>query len=318
MPSFASGDLACFDLDGHPLWNRYFGPIDSSYGYASSLTVAGRALLIQLDQSQPEDSRSALVAVDAVSGKNLYSKSRPVGASWTSPILAQTPAGAQLITVAKPWIMAYDPATGAEIWRVGGVGDDVAPSPVYSDGVAFAVSPSQMLWAVAVDGKGDITETHVRWSATDGTPEICSPVVAGDVLFLLASAGGLTCFQKGDGVKLWQRETSDYFDASPSVADGKLYLFGKHGRTLILSADRTATELGKTRLFDFIHASPAFADGRIFVRGEKYLYGLDGVSPARPETASTDPDPEAPEGDAAGEAAAPPETSATQPSPLHD
>jgi outer membrane protein assembly factor BamB len=310
---FATGDLACFDLDGHPLWNRYFGPIDSQNGYASSLSVAGKALLIQLDQAQAEDGRSAWVAVDTISGKNLYSKSRPVCASWTSPILAQTPSGPQLISVAKPWIMAHDPATGTEIWRVDGVGDDAAPSPTYSDGLAFAVSPNSKVWAIGTDGKGDISATHVRWSTGDGVPEICSPVVADDVLILLGSTGGLTCYQKTDGVKVWQRQLRKEFDASPSVAGGKLFLWSKQGRTLILSADRAAKELGQAKLMDVFHASPAFGESRIYMRGEKYLYCLDGTSPARPETASTDPDTEVPEGEAGGEAATPTEGPTTQP-----
>lgn len=78
----------------------------------------------------------------------------------------------------------------------------------------------------------------------------------------------------------WEHDFELEFHASPTVADGKLYLFGLKGTALVVEAGRQFKELFRTEMGDTFEASPAFADGRIFVRGETNLWCL-GNSPER-------------------------------------
>ncbi|MHC4633374.1 MAG: outer membrane protein assembly factor BamB family protein, partial [Planctomycetota bacterium] len=127
-------------------------------------------LLIQYDQGMAEDQMSKLIALDAFSGQTVWETKRPIPNSWTSPIVVQIGNQHQLITCGDPWVIAYDPANGAELWRAECLAGEVAPSPIYANGLVFAIEPYTKLVAIRPDGRGDVTKTHIAWSVEDGTP----------------------------------------------------------------------------------------------------------------------------------------------------
>ena len=58
------------------------------------------------------------------------------------------------------------------------------------------------------------------------------------------------------------------------LADGKVYLFGENGETLVLRSGRTPEVLAKNKLDMRVIASPAISGGRIFVRGDRELVAI--------------------------------------------
>jgi len=307
---FATGDIGCFDFNGKRIWTRSLGIPDSSYGYASSLAMYRSLVLIQYDQGGPEDGMSKMIASDGFTGQTVWETKRPVPNSWSSPIVIEIDNQVQLLTCGDPWVIAYDPAKGTELWRVKCLYGDIAPSLIYvphqnrqksasglSDkqtvlhkgdfgaGLVFAIEPYSKLVAVRPDGRGDVTETHIAWSLDEGAPDICSPVSNGELIFLLATEGFLTCYKVEDGTKLWEHDLRENFYASPSLvpapASGdasrgsggdKLYLLTEEGVMLIIQAGPEYKELTRCELGEECHASPAFADGRIYIRGLENLY----------------------------------------------
>ena len=268
---FATGAVGCFDFDGNKIWEKDLGVPDNMYGYASSLAMYQNLLLIQYDQGAVEDEKSVFIAMESYSGRIVWEAKRPVGSSWTSPIVIQIDNQYQLVTCSNPWVIAYDPADGTELWRVDCLGADVAPSPVYANGLIFAIEPHMKTLAIRPDGHGDVTETHIAWKI-DSAPDICSPVSNGELFFMLTSDGLLSCYQTEDGTKLWEQELRDYFQASPSLVGDKLYLLSEEGVMFIIEAGREYKEAAKFELGEKCFASPAFADGRIYIRGVKNLY----------------------------------------------
>jgi outer membrane protein assembly factor BamB len=268
---FITGIVACFDFDGNKVWEKDLGIPDNMYGYACSLAMYQNLLLIQYDQGDTEDDKSRFIALEGFSGRTVWQAKRPVASSWTSPIVAKIGDQYQLITCSNPWIISYDPADGEELWRANCLGADVAPSPVYADGLIFAVEPHMKTVAIRPDGRGDVTETHVAWKI-DGGPDICSPVSNGQFLYLLSSDGYLSCYKTADGAMLWEQNLKDYFQASPSLVGDKLYLLSEEGVMFIVEAGREYKELARNELGEKCYASPAFLDGRIYLRGEKNLF----------------------------------------------
>jgi len=277
---FATGDVGCFDFAGNRIWARSLGIPDSAYGYASSLTMYRNLLLIQYDQASAEEEKSKLIALDVFSGNTVWETKRPVANSWTSPIVIDVSGQSELITVADPWVIAYDPAKGAEIWRAKCVSGDAAPSPIYAGGdpalrepgLVFAIEPYAHLVAVKPDGRGDVTETHIAWMMEEGGPDICSPVSNGEVIFLLESEGLLSCHKVTDGTLVWQQDLRENFRASPSLVGDKLYLLSEEGVMFIIKVAAEYKELARCELGEKCYASPAFADGRIYIRGLQNLY----------------------------------------------
>ena len=269
---FPNGDLAAFDFAGESVWSRNIGMPDNAYGYASSLLIWRNLLIVQYDQSDEE--KSALLAIDTATGRTVWKKKRPVGGSWTTPIVATTAAGEQLITVSDPWVIAYKPATGEEIWRADVMGADVAPSPVFAAGALFAVTESARLTAIDTGGIGDVTKDYILWTGEDDLPNICSPLSDGKLLYTLTSESPvLTCYEAAGGKRLWTKEYENLrFHSSPSLVGGRIYLFAWEGTALVLKAGRKYKELARIDMLEGVHTCPAFLDGRMYIRGEKHLF----------------------------------------------
>ena len=154
------------------------------------------------------------------------------------------------------------------------LGGDVAPSPVWAGDLLFAVYPGARLVALRADGQDDVTGKAVAWKSDESLPDICSPLVAGDLLFTLRTDGLLFCRGAKDGKKLWDKDLEKDCRASPSLVGDRVYVVLEEGTTIMLTAAREGKELGRAELGEKVHASPAFQDGRIYMRGLKNLYAI--------------------------------------------
>jgi len=269
---FPTGDVAAFDFNGRRLWHKNLGVPDSSYGYASSLETYEKLVLVQYDQGDGTEGKSKVIALDGVTGRVVWEAKRTLPNSWATPVVVQVEGKPQLITLADPNMVAYNPATGEEIWRAECLGGDLAPSPIYAGGLVMAIQPYSQLVAVKPTGQGDVTKTHVAWKMEEGGPDICSPVSDGTYVYLLESADLLICCRVETGEKIYEQEIKGDFRASPSLVGDKLYVLDMKGMMRIFQAGLEFKELGKCELGEECFASPAFADGRIYIRGAANLY----------------------------------------------
>jgi len=269
---FANGDMAGFDHSGEILWNINLGLPDSTYGYASSLDVYKDMVLVQYDQGESEDDKSKLIAIDCKTGNIVWQTVRPVPGTWTSPIVIEHQGVEQIITAGDPWVIAYNPSDGSELWRVDCLGTDVAPSPIYAGGLVFGIEPYTELVAIKPDGSGDITKTHIAWTAEDGIPDICSPVSDGQRIYLLTTDGTFTCYKVSDGAKVYEEDLSLDIQASPSLVGDKLFLLSERGMMIVIQAGDEYKEVARSDLGEYCYASPAFIDGRMYIRAKKNLY----------------------------------------------
>jgi len=210
--------------------------------------------------------------LNASTGNAVWEAKRPVGGSWTTPIVVSVDGQDQIITAADPCVIAYEASRGSELWWANCLGGDVAPSPVYANGLVFAVEPYAKLVAIRVGGQGDVTETHIAWSIEDVAPDICCPVSNAEFVFLLTTEGLLVCYKTEDGEKMWEKELEKDFLASPSIVGDKLYLLSQEGVMLIVKAGPEYEELAKCELGEECYASPAFVDRRIYIRSVHNLY----------------------------------------------
>ena len=272
---FVTGIVACFDFDGNKVWEKDLGVPDSRYGYASSLTMFQNMLLIQFDQGDGEDGTSKVIFIDGATSRIVREIQRFVPGSWTSPIVAKIGDGYQFITAGDPWIISYNPVNGKELWRADCLGTDPAPSLIYGAGLVFGIWPYSELVAVRPDGTGDVTETHIAWSASGSMPDICSPVCDGEYVYTLTMDGYLSCYSVSDGEAVYEQDVGDYFQASPSLVGDKLYMLSDSGVMFIAQAGAEYKELARCEIGEKCYASPAFMDGRIYIRGEENLFCIE-------------------------------------------
>ena len=280
---FANGDVAAVDFDGEVVWSRSLGIPVNVYGHASSLLIHGETLFVQFDQGSSGDSDSRLLALAVASGETQWEVEREVPNSWTTPIVFNDGDREQLITAAAPYVIAYDPADGTELWRVDCLRQDVGPSPVYGDGIVFVANEFPGVTAIRPDGTGDVTETHVLWTGDESPPDTSSPLATGEpahLLITLASYGILCAYDALEGepfgtLPLWEGDFMAHFVATPSLVDDRLYLFCDEGKGWVLRIDREGHEIvAENDLGEGVFATPAFQEGRMFVRGTEHLFAI--------------------------------------------
>lgn len=272
---FPTGHLVALDHTGNHVWERWFDMSEDIYGHAGSLLLYDGLLIVQIDLGKPDIGRSHMVAVDAATGETVWEISRPVQGSWTTPIVIETGGRTELITSAKPWVIAYDAATGDEYWRVRCIEGDSAPSPVYAGGHVYVANIYAELTAIRPGGSGDVTDTHVSWSVRGSLPDICSPLSNGELVWVLSTGGILSCFDADDGALVYRENLEVRFRSSPSLVGGALYLFGERGEALTVDAGREYSLLSRTEVGEPIYSCPAFAHGRMYIRGERHVFAVD-------------------------------------------
>jgi outer membrane protein assembly factor BamB len=279
---FSNGDLAAFNFDGAVAWAKFLGTPKNQYGHATSLLTWQDRVIVQFDQGEADDKLSKLLAFDGPTGAVVWQQARPVGASWATPIAFDAADKAQLVTLAVPWVISYSPKDGAELWRADCLDGEVTPSPIFAGGTLFIVSPSNKLQAIRPDGTGDVTKTHLGWIAEDGIPDVTSPVSNGELIFVLNSAGMLTCYDAKDGRKEWEHDFDEQCNASPGIAGKTVYLVTNKGSLIAVGAAREFKELARSALGEKVFASPAFAQNRILVRGIRHMVCIAAKNDAAP------------------------------------
>lgn len=270
---YPTGDIAAFDFAGKRLWGRNLGTPDNTYGHATSLLTWKDRVIVQFDQAQLKDNKSVIFALDGATGKEVWRTARQTPMTWATPILIETKSGEQIITLGDPWVIAYNPADGKEIWRAKGLSGEVAPSPAYANGFVYAGVERADILAIPVDQTGDVTKT-IAWKQSENLPDVVSLLATEAHIITMTAGGRLAAINTKDGEIAWEQEFEhERLDASPILAGGHVYLFDKEkGVVLIFKPGAKYEQVAKLSIGEPIHATPAFVNGRIYVRTDKHLY----------------------------------------------
>ncbi len=276
---FPTGDLAAVTFEGTVAWARHLGVPKNLYGHSTSLAVWQGRLFVQYDQGESAPANSKLFAFDGATGRVVWEKARDFAATWASPIVIEAAGKTQVILLGEPNVIAYDWADGRELWKAHVLEGEVTPSPAFAGGLLLVINPYNRLLALAPDGSGDVTETHVKWKAEDNIPDVTGPVSDGELVFTITSGGALMCFDLKTGEKLWEQDLKTEVQATPAIAGRRLYVLCTDGTTIVAEVGRAFKELARNALgAEKFVASPAFVRGRIFVRGLEHLYCLGATA----------------------------------------
>jgi outer membrane protein assembly factor BamB len=273
---FGHQGTACLDLNGQVLWsNRDLGytPV---HGNGGSPILCGDLLIFSCDGAEER----FVVALEKASGKVRWKTARPGDPykkfSFSTPLLIDWLGRKEVISPASDMVLAYDPATGKELWKVRYEGYSVVPRPVFAHGLVFISTgfDTPTVMAIRPGGDGDVTDTHVVWKIKKGAPNTPSALVVGDELYLVADGGMATCLNARTGTEIWRERLAGAYSASPLSADGKIYFQNEDGVGTVITAGRRFRQLGRNDLGEPSLASGAIADRALFLRTEKHLYRI--------------------------------------------
>ncbi len=262
---FANADLACFSLTGRLLWARNLGPLHVDYAYASSPLLAAGRVFVQVDGRDG----GRVLALDAATGKPLWEQRRRLKSCWSSPVLVRVKGQWQLVLNGNPDVVAYEPVTGRQLWRVQCMEGDLTPSPAFSDGVVAVAQDYARCAAI------DASTGRLLWQREElDLPDVASPVATRGLLFLPTSFGTVTCLRLSDGRKLWSHEFDEGGYGSPVVVDDRVYWTNFAGHTYVFRAAETFQLLASLPLGEKSNCTPAFVGRSVYVRGEKHLFAF--------------------------------------------
>lgn len=273
---FGHQGTAALDLDGKVLWKNASFKYRPVHGAGGTPIFVGETLVFSCDGGDQQ----FVVALNRATGEVVWKTPRKSTAakkfSFSTPLLITVKGQEQIISPGSDAVCAYDPKTGKEIWRAGYEGYSVIPRPVYGHGLLFILSGYDIpsLLAVRPDGQGDVTKTHIIWTAKKQIPHTPSLLLVGDELYMVSDAGIASCLDARTGQVHWQERLDGNFSASPLLADGKIYFQSEQGVGTVLRAGKKFEVLAKNDMNEATLASYAVADGALFLRTEKHLYRI--------------------------------------------
>ena len=150
-----------------------------------------------------------------------------------------------------------------------------------------AMASENGMLAIRLGGRGDMTASNVRWTYHKSVPQLPSPLVYRNVLYMVNDGGIVTTLNPETGGEMGQgrlKGAIDRYYASPVAADGKIFMLSETGKVAVLAPGGTLEPVVVNDLQDDIYATPAISDGRLYVRtrGWLYCFGLAGAQKPRP------------------------------------
>lgn len=272
---YGADGTAALSVSGDVLWSARF-PYESQHGGGGSPVLYRDLLIINCDGNGRE---AFVVAIEARTGKERWRRARrdPWDQAYTTPLIISVDGRDQVISVGAYRTEAYDPETGADIWRVSYEdGFSNVPRPVFGQGLVFIATGFQQptLMAVRPDGAGDVTRSHVAWTLTRGAPFTPSPLLVGDELYVVSDTGVLTVVEAKSGAVRYQQRLGGNYSASPILADGRIFFSSEEGTTTVVKPGRFFARLASNTLDGAILASMAVTDRAIYVRTDRHLYRI--------------------------------------------
>jgi outer membrane protein assembly factor BamB len=288
------GILKSFDFAGKELWSRDiqadYGRFGLNWGYASSPLLHADALFVQVLHGMKTDDPSYVLRIDKATGKTIWRVERPTNAqrespdSYTTPALLQYEGKTEIVISGGDAVTGHDPATGKELWRVDGLNPQnrgdyrIVASPTVMGGLIVSPSRNNPLTAIRPGGSGNVTGTHIAWQFDRG-PDVPSPVSDGKLVYVVNETGVVYCLDLKTGQTVYgpERLPSDFYSASPILADGKIYVTGETtGTTTVFRAGPKFEILASNSFGDgcspFCLSTVAISQGQLFIRSSANLW----------------------------------------------
>lgn len=286
--------LHAYDLDGKKLWSRDLGQdyVHIWGPHAASPVIMGNAVLLHAGPGPV----AKLFALEKTDGETIWEKdldefesvdAKQFKGSWATPVLAGNDGRDEMLLGLPGALVSFDPRSGKELWRVGGLGDLCYSNVLIGNGRALYLcgfgGPGIAVRLPAGHESGDLTKSHRLWAdppkgQNQNPQRIGSGLVIGEHFYLLNEPGVMQCSRVDTGEIVWRERLGANSWSSANLIGKTLYVNDTLGTTYLIIPDPVGLKLiGKNAIDPNQHtnASLAFADRRIFLRTDAYLYAIE-------------------------------------------
>lgn len=283
---FGNLGLFCFDLDGTKIWEYRVQPQETRYGWgpAASPVLHEDKLFYCFDN----EVQSYLVALEALTGKELWRTERDEKSNWATPFVWNNPQRTEIVVPGTGQVRSYD-LTGQLLWSLTGMSSITIATPYESDGLlyissGYVMDPLRPVYAIRPGAAGDISlkenETaneFIAWSQTKAAPYNPTTLVYKERLYVLYDRGTFAVFDSKSGAEIYGPErlpNGRAFTTSPWASRDRIYCLNEDGVTFVLKAGDDFELLHTNELAsdDMGMASPAIVGDRLLIRTATRIY----------------------------------------------
>lgn len=281
---FGTYGTACLDAQsGEVLWKNESYHIQHDGGPGSTPVLFEDRLILTFDGADAQ----YVVALDTATGEEIWKRSRSAPfrenptthRSFATPLLTQHAGQWQLISPAADQCHGYDPRTGEELWHIRYVGFSTVPRPVADEHAAYLCTGffKPDLLAVGLDGRGDVTESHILWQIGGPIPDTPSPLLVDGRVYTVTNLGIAACHNAETGKREWVKRLGGNYSASPLFAAGRVYFSSEEGVTHVLDPAADPPTSKANKIEGTIKASLALIGEDFLIRTDTALYRVHGV-----------------------------------------
>ena len=302
-----TGDLIAFDMDGKKIWARNiqkdYGTFAFGWTFSTSPVLWDGTLYLQVLQRdvavgdkgfKDRVNESYILAMDANTGKEKWRHIRPTPAlmesreAFSTPVPSEHNGRKELLVVGGDYLTAHDPNTGKELWRWGTWNPGLekfwrlVPSPVYGDGIVIACGPkSAQAYGIKAGGSGNLGKEAIAWESQgkEVAADVPTPLYYKGRFYLLNGRKKvISCIEPKTGKVLWSEKLNAKvkLEASPTGADGKIYIISHLGEVFVIRAGDTFELISESNMgmpqSTYIRSPIVAAQGNLFIRANDKLY----------------------------------------------
>ncbi|MFK7821130.1 MAG: PQQ-binding-like beta-propeller repeat protein [Planctomycetaceae bacterium] len=282
---FGSYGTWCVNAEsGEKIWEQNTLIVDHSVGPGSSPVIVDDIVILAFDGIDRQFVTGLSLKDGTPSWKTPRPKMRATNGeyqkAYSTPLIIEIDGQLQAVLPGAQWMCAYEPATGREIWRADcGNGFSTTPMAIYDAGLVICSTGFMRPALVAVNpsGTGDVTKTHIVWTARQGGSTMPTAVAHNGLIYSLGDRGIMTVLESKTGKKRSRFRVNGNYSASPLLVDEKLYIGSKEGLLTVYSLNDIngnggdVKPLAKNKLDGDIMASPATIGSDMLIRTSKSL-----------------------------------------------
>ena len=271
---FGHQGTACLTLDGEMVWKTVPVEYKPVHGNGGTPIIVNDTLVFSVDGA----ATTKVIALSLVDGSPRWTFDRESNAprkfSFSTPALIEVNGSQQIVSPGSDVVHGLDAKTGEMIWKVTYDGYSVIPKPVLYNGLLYVCTSYNTPWICCIDpsGKGDVTETHVKWSHQKQVPHTPSIIVRDDLIYMVSDRGIGSCLDAQTGEVVWQERIGGNYSASPIYTNGLIYLQSEQGDATVIEASRDFKVVSKNTFGERTLASYGVANGTLLIRTAEKLY----------------------------------------------
>jgi outer membrane protein assembly factor BamB len=290
---FGNLGMYCYDMDGKLLWSHLLPAAETNYGWGTSTSpiVYQDRVYIVNDNNE----KSYMLALNKRTGEELFRIDREEKTNYATPFVWENDQRTELVTSGIGWARSYD-LDGKLLWQLKGKSILAIPTPFAEFGNLYLTSGhvvwgANPLYVIRPGASGDISlgdaqtsNDYIVWSQDKAGPYHPTPLVVGEVMYILYDRGFLAAYDAKTGREIYSRKripNGKGFTSSPWSYNDKIFALNEDGVTFAFKPGPQFEILYTNPLAedDMGMATPVVVGDKLLIRTAPRIYCVAAKAP---------------------------------------